>query len=245
MRDEDIDLELEEEDSLSCPLPLPLLSSNPVHHPDCCLGLSTTLTSCILAILPTDSTQLIPLPVLSIGSGTGLFEALLSAHAPKEAIEVHGVEVVSSSSANRYLPVYLRHSVASTSALYDNASDFGAWIFVYPRDPRLVRKYLDLAVVSGQNVTALFLGPKADFLPSTNTGSPEDGELQETFADVLGSFSDHIQRCHDFVEQQDENTSLARPARDDSAFSRPFRASIFSSTDAGLPSYEVLCVLQR
>lgn len=243
MRDESIDPGPEEDNPLSFPLPLPPLRSTSLHHPDCCLGLSTTLLNCILDILPTPSPQSRPLPVLSIGSGTGLFEALLATDAPKEAIEVHGVEVASSSSANKYLPLYLRHSVASTSTLYDDASDFGAWIFVYPRDPRLVRKYLNFVVVSGQNVTILFLGPKADFLPPTNPGASEDEEAQESFANVLGSFSDHIERCHDFI-RQDESTSLARTVGDDSACSKPFKASVFSSTDAGLPSYEVLCVLR-
>ncbi|KIV85022.1 hypothetical protein PV11_00760 [Exophiala sideris] len=249
MLDEDVSPEPEEDNShTSFPLPLPHLSTTPLNHPDCCLSLSTTLIHRIVDILRPDahSPPSTTLSVLSIGSGTGLLEAILATHAPTGALEVHGVEVFSSSSANKYIPTHLRHIVPSTSAMYEDATDFPVWIFIYPRDPRLVRQYLDLAVKNEQarQVTFLFLGPKADFLPpASGEGDDGDGEAQQdTFADVLGSFSDHIERCHDFVEQ-DESTSLKHSSDNGSTFDKPFRASVFSSTDAGLPSYEVLCVL--
>ncbi|KAI1618349.1 hypothetical protein EDD37DRAFT_606290 [Exophiala viscosa] len=247
MLDEDVSPESEEDKSHTYPLALPPLSPTPLNHSDCCLGLSTTLVQCILDILhpKIPSLQIPALPVLSIGSGTGLFEALLTTLSPRGTIEVHGVEVSSSSSANKYLSLHLRHTVPTTFTLYDDATHFPVWIFVYPRDPRLVRVYLELAAASGRQVTLIFLGPKADFLPASNSeGEDGDGEAQQdTFADVLGSFSDHMERCHDFIEH-DETTGPVCNSGDGAAFSKPFRASIFSSADAGLPSYEVLCVLR-
>jgi hypothetical protein len=256
----------EEEDLL----PLPTLTESPLHQPDCCLGFSASLLGTILDILqPHIASESSPTrrptktKCLSIGSGTGLFEALLRNYAPG-LVEVHGLEVSSSTNANKYLPEHMRRTVQSTSTLYEEASEYDVWLFVYPRDPRLVRRYLEVASENKDPRMILFLGPKADFLPpvgndyyETAAAENEEKPAQETFAAVLGSFSDHIEVCQEFSRHeysllnvpasQEPRPGPAQIVLDPSETSHksPFRSSIYSSPDIGLTSYEVLCVLRQ
>ncbi|KIW56718.1 hypothetical protein PV05_05354 [Exophiala xenobiotica] len=256
----------EEDDAL----PLPTLTESPLHHPDSCLGLSSSLLGTILDILqphriapePSSTGRSTKLKCLSIGSGAGLFEALLRNHDPG-LLEVYGLEVSSSTNANKYLPQHRRHTVQSTSTLYEEASEYDVWLFVYPRDPRLVRQYLELACRTKDTRVILFLGPKADFLPPHRgdndvLAAAEDKErpAQETFAAVLGSFSDHIEVCQEFsrceddllnVPSQESQPGQAQSVHDSSETShkKPFRSSIYSSSEIGLTSYEILCVLRQ
>ncbi|KAK5271828.1 hypothetical protein LTR96_003656 [Exophiala xenobiotica] len=256
----------EEED----PLPLPTLTENPLHHPDCCLGLSASLLGTILDILqPHIASESSPTGTqrktkcLSIGSGTGLFEALLRNYAPG-LLEVHGLEVSSSTNANKYLPKHMRHTVPSTSTFYEEASEYDVWLFVYPRDPRLVRRYREVASENEDPTMILFLGPKADFLPpygdndEAAAAENEEKPVQETFAAVLGSFSDHIEVCQEFSRHeygllnvpasQEPRLGQEQSVHDSSnktSHNKPFRSSIYSSADIGLTSYEILCVLRQ
>ncbi|KIW47377.1 uncharacterized protein PV06_00077 [Exophiala oligosperma] len=247
------------------PLPLPTLSSTPVQHPDCCLGLSTALLDTILHIFhaysqpanPRESTK-DRVRCLSIGSGTGLFEATLITSSARNRhsfdLDLLGLEVASSTTANKYLPHELRCTVPSTSSLYDEASEFDVWIFVYPRDPNLAKKYLDLAACerSKNPRLVLFLGPKADFLPGHET---QDEPQQQTFPDVLGSVSDHLDVCRNLMDQEDDagpqdldlssRCSGACTCKSNNNKSRPFHATILSSPTIGITSYETLCVLYR
>ena len=135
--------------------PLPCLTVMPVHHPDCCASLSSTLISKILQFLP-------PRPsfTISIGSGTGLLEALILQARPEvhlEAVEVPGLTL------NRYLLEESTHVVSGTWDLCSRASRATVWMFVYPRETSLVRQYFE--ELGTRNVKGLvWLGPRADYV---------------------------------------------------------------------------------
>lgn len=132
---------------------LPTLSDVPTHHPDCCLSLSNNLLATLDQTIST-----VHGPILSIGSGSGLFEALLASK--NTAREVEGVEV--SSSVNKYLPEESTYAVGGTWDLCSRAQDAAIWVFVYPRVPALVKRYFE--TFGGASVRlAIFLGPKADW----------------------------------------------------------------------------------
>ena len=132
---------------------LPALPEIPIHHPDCCLSLSTTLLT-YLASLCTEvssSTHGGPTTVLSIGSGTGLLEVLLSQHLGTtcdrnlKTIEVEGVEVYASPPINRYLPSDAVHVVHGTWDICQRVRgrSVKVWMLVYPRKVELVEAYVD------------------------------------------------------------------------------------------------------
>lgn len=122
---------------MSTPLELPSLTAHPITHPFSGLSLSTTFLSFLASYFPSSNTR-----VLSIGSGSGLLEALLQSSHPN--LEVVGVEVQNSSgSPNKYLPSEAVYLVKGTWDIYPYAADAEAWMFVYPRSPRLLDMYLD------------------------------------------------------------------------------------------------------
>lgn len=135
--------------------PLPCLTTTPVHHPDCCAALTSTLVSRIVQFLPPK-----PSFTISIGSGTGLLEALILQAHPEvqlEAVEVPGLTL------NQYLPEESIHVVSGTWDLCSRASKATVWMFVYPRETSLVRKYFD--ELGTHSVELLvWLGPRADYL---------------------------------------------------------------------------------
>ncbi|KAK8246264.1 hypothetical protein HDK90DRAFT_6596 [Phyllosticta capitalensis] len=132
---------------------LPPLDSIPRHHPDCCLSLSTTFLSTLLDLVSADDCL-----ALSIGSGSGLFEAQLQARAPKICVE--GVEV--ESSINKYLPEESTWNVDGTWDLCPRAQVAHAWIFVYPREPGLIKRYMDMYADGGVKIV-VWLGPRLDW----------------------------------------------------------------------------------
>ncbi|KAK7531717.1 uncharacterized protein J3D65DRAFT_124626 [Phyllosticta citribraziliensis] len=132
---------------------LPMLSSTPRHHPDCCLSLSATFLSKLDVLLPAHGCL-----ALSIGSGSGFFEAQLQAHDP--ALHVEGVEV--NSSINKYLPEEATWEVGGTWDICPRAKAAQAWIFVYPREPGLIKRYFD-AHADGEVTVVVWLGPRLDW----------------------------------------------------------------------------------
>ncbi|GAB7346406.1 hypothetical protein MBLNU457_5105t1 [Dothideomycetes sp. NU457] len=130
------------------------LSDAPKHHPDCCLAISRPLLDKLVSILPHA-----PAVVLSIGSGTGLLEAAILQHS-HEQIDIVGVEV--SLSVNKYLPEQNILVVNGTWALHVEAQTAAAWMFVYPREPKLVETYIDTCASDAPR-TIVWLGPKNDW----------------------------------------------------------------------------------
>lgn len=129
------------------------LNSTPKRFPDCCFGISKTLITTISALLPRH-----PNFTLSIGSGSGLLERLLTYSDVN--ITVQGVEV--DSTINRHIAEEDMHVVGGGWGLYPGAKEAGAWMFVYPRDPRLITKYIE--TLGNEAVSMiLWLGPKVDW----------------------------------------------------------------------------------
>lgn len=157
------------------------LSDEPTRHADCCLSLSTTLLNVLTSIVNrrvksgapgADSERL----VLSVGSGSGLLEALLQQKwtaAPRDDVSpglfIEGVEVQQQSGKpsllNKYLPEQHHSGVKGTWDLSPRAAEAAALMFVYPRSPELVRRYLDEATTRarGRLGLAIWLGPKCDW----------------------------------------------------------------------------------
>lgn len=129
------------------------LTITPTRYPDCCLAISTTFLEKLSALLPQT-----PKYTLSIGSGSGLLESLL-AHRDRN-IAVQGVEV--NSTVNRYITEENMHVVNGGWGLCSAAEGATAWMFVYPRDPKLISKYIETLdnAITGEIV---WLGPKVDW----------------------------------------------------------------------------------
>lgn len=129
------------------------LSLSPTRFPDCCLAISSTLITSIVSLLPKK-----PAFTLSIGSGSGLLEYILAKS--NGNVSVQGVEV--SSTVNRYISEEDMHVVSGAWGLYSFAQQATAWMFVYPRDPKLITRYLD--TYGGDAVELiLWLGPRVDW----------------------------------------------------------------------------------
>lgn len=152
---EDFDPEYDCVDSLSPPYqpPLPTISSTPTVHASCCLALSSHLLSNLSKLLPSAPTL-----VLSIGSGSGLIEALLRAEPYN--VNVVGVEV--QPSVNRYLPSTCHRAVTGTYSIDPLAAEAGAWLFVYPRSVQLVQAYISSHGKGAMDVI-MWIGPAADW----------------------------------------------------------------------------------
>jgi hypothetical protein len=161
--------------------PLPSLSPTPATYPGCCLALSTTLLTNLHALLPKR-----PNIVLSVGSGTGLLEAVLLAS--PHNLNIIGVEV--HPSVNRYLPYSNHREVRGTYAISDLAAAAKAWLFVYPRRWQLVGEYLDLLEEKDVQMV-VWLGPAKDweeyeFLFSGYPDLKVKWDVQVRMADALG-----------------------------------------------------------
>lgn len=129
------------------------LQSTPSRFPDCCLGISNTLLHYIASLLPQA-----PKFTISIGSGSGLLEGLLAQCDAN--ISVQGVEV--DSAINRYIAEEDMHVVGGGWGLCAEAEQAAAWMFVYPRDPKLITKYIDTLGCETVEMI-LWLGPKVDW----------------------------------------------------------------------------------
>ncbi|KAF2711067.1 hypothetical protein K504DRAFT_501001 [Pleomassaria siparia CBS 279.74] len=132
---------------------LPKLSSTPTVHPGCCLALSAPLLTFISSVLPPP-----PHLALSIGSGYGLFEALLLAS--PYTLNIIGVEV--HPSPNQYLPPSNHESVSGSRFLHPLAAKAKAWLFIYPRRVGMITEYFD-AYGDTHVETVVWVGPKADW----------------------------------------------------------------------------------
>ncbi|KAJ5896340.1 uncharacterized protein N7473_005739 [Penicillium subrubescens] len=130
------------------------LSSSPSRFPDCCLSISTNLLTTLTTLLPKK-----PAFTLSIGSGSGLLEGLLS-HS-NASISVEGVEVAST--VNRYIAEEDMHVAAGAWDLYARAKEAKAWMFVYPREPKLISRYIE-TYGGGEVKIIMWLGPKIDWI---------------------------------------------------------------------------------
>ncbi|KAJ5351812.1 hypothetical protein N7452_000786 [Penicillium brevicompactum] len=129
------------------------LSPSPTRFPDCCLGISSTFLDHIISLLPRK-----PSFTVSVGSGSGLLEALITDR--DENVSVHGVEI--GSTVNRYIAEEDMHVVTGGWGLCPAAQQASAWIFVYPRDPKLVKKYID--TYGNQSIDLIvWLGPRVDW----------------------------------------------------------------------------------
>lgn len=106
----------------------------------------------LASLLPPD-----PALTLSIGSGTGLLEALLLYQRPK--LDLKAVEVWSTN--NKYMPVDRIEIVNGYRDLCNLAADASAWMFIYPRDTWLLRNYVK-AFGDQQCKLIVWIGPRAD-----------------------------------------------------------------------------------
>lgn len=148
---------------------LPKLSHTPTRHPDFCLSISTILILRLSHILTENGPDSKDNLILSVGSGSGLLETYLLEHTnsilnPTPAFTIQGVEVRSPPTAapvNKYLPWQHSTTVRGTwelSPLLDKAYTL---LFVYPREPGLVARYLAARPASLRLV--VWLGPRADW----------------------------------------------------------------------------------
>jgi hypothetical protein len=178
-------------------LPLPRLTDIPTRHADCCLSISNKLINVLSEVItrvPRDGTSDVATTVLSIGSGTGLLEAILlaalghMAHSQGAAapVSIEGVEVYQAGTApvNRYLPEQAINTVRGTWHVSPRVGDDDVCtvFFVYPRLPALVSEYAELisAGTSSRCDTIVWLGPRADwadFEPCFRADGPGAGKF--------------------------------------------------------------------
>lgn len=147
---------LDTEDSIA--IDIDSLSEKPVHFGDCCPGVSKPLLHALIDRLPPD-----PALVLSVGSGSGLFEEILLEVAETErdqTLNLRGIEVPPC--ANKYLPQDRVLRVPCTMSIHPDAFFASAWMFVYPRKASLVAMYLD-AFMDGAMETLVWLGHRSDW----------------------------------------------------------------------------------
>lgn len=146
---------------------LPELSEDPSRHPDCCLSLSTKLLDKLTGTCRLSQTASHSLLVLSVGSGTGLLEAHLQAHwssTPECNLTINGIEVRTSDPSrpvNKYLREENYSTVRGTWEVSPLAPEACVLMFVYPREPGLITRYVQEAVASLQAV--VWLGPNVDW----------------------------------------------------------------------------------
>ena len=129
-----------------------LTASSAIHFPDCCSSLSVSLIKQLASLLPPN-----PALTLSIGSGSGLLEALLLRQRP--TLDLKAVEVPTTK--NKYMPVDRIEIVNGYRDLCNLAADASAWMFIYPRDPWLIQKYVQ-HFGDRKCELIIWIGPKAD-----------------------------------------------------------------------------------
>ena len=142
----------------SVAITLDSLSEKPVHFGDCCPGVSKPLINALLDRLPQD-----PALILSVGSGSGLFEAIMVQVAEKDrgrSLNLRGIEVPPC--INRHLPQDRVLRVPCSMSLHPEAFLASALMFVYPRRANLVAMYLD-AFLDGALETIVWLGHRNDW----------------------------------------------------------------------------------
>ncbi|TKA80958.1 hypothetical protein B0A55_02398 [Friedmanniomyces simplex] len=133
---------------------LPRLSDKPKLFADCCAGLSRPMLKTLESRLPQH-----PATVLSIGCGSGLLEELLLC-ATDDKVNVFGVEVPAG--VNKYLPQDRLLRVPCTASLHPEAWLASTLLFVYPRQPALLRRYAE-SFVHGALEQVVWLGHRSDW----------------------------------------------------------------------------------
>lgn len=133
---------------------LEALRGEPVYFSDCCAGISWPLLEILAERLPQA-----PALTLSVGCGSGRLESMLL-RATDQLVNVVGVEVSSCSSF--HLPADRLLRVPSTSSMHREAWTASALMFVYPRSPALVQRYVDSSRV-GALEQVVWLGPRRDW----------------------------------------------------------------------------------
>lgn len=144
---------------------LGIAEKSPKHDPNCCLSLSTRLFSVLKDIavqrvqLQSDDDALV---FLSVGCGTGFFESAFSKYLQQECqlkARVEGAETQSTTIP--FLSDELVHRAKGTWDILDDVHGAHVLLFVYPREGRLVQRYLERFY---EHVTiAIWLGPYADW----------------------------------------------------------------------------------
>ncbi|KAM5382071.1 hypothetical protein ACJZ2D_002673 [Fusarium nematophilum] len=156
------------------------LQEAPIRHQNCCLSLSSKLLQILSQVFYSTPPRQTP-TVLSIGSGSGLLEALLLAHVQSQhqtcgedgpglpRFNVVGVEVqqsVGKEPVNKYLPEQAIYAVRGTWNVVSRLqeTDVTGLMFVYPRQPTLVSEYTKAISEQGLQVEVIvWLGPMADW----------------------------------------------------------------------------------
>lgn len=153
---------------------LPHLDDAPRRYPDFCLSISTrlirTLTDILTSACSTPGGQQKDV-VLSVGSGSGLLEAHMQSlwsSLPGCNLTIEGVEVRTAEEArpvNRYLSEEHYTTVRGTFEVSPRGREASALVFVYPREPVLIQRYLEAAREDDNSPlrTVMWLGPKADW----------------------------------------------------------------------------------
>lgn len=147
----------DEEDSVDIAF-AEVLTEKPKHFGGCCPAVSKPLMDVLLDRLPLDKAL-----ILSIGSGSGLFEAILLDIGQRErrrCLNLRGVEVPPCVNTHLREDQVLR--VPCSMSLHPDAFLASAWIFVYPRRASLVSMYLD-AFKDGAMEMVLWLGHRSDW----------------------------------------------------------------------------------
>ncbi|KAL8684713.1 MAG: hypothetical protein Q9218_008171, partial [Villophora microphyllina] len=98
-----------------------------------------------------------PTLVLSIGHGHGVLEAHLLQACP--TLNLLAIDIIHKQP--QYLPEQNYLILPRSSEIYGNAKEAEVWMFIYPRDLGLVRRYLG-HFPEGNVRTIIFVGPRAD-----------------------------------------------------------------------------------
>ncbi|KAK5104853.1 hypothetical protein LTR62_002775 [Meristemomyces frigidus] len=145
--------------STSVETALSQLTEKPAYFADCCAAISRPLIHTIIHLLPPP-----PTCVLSIGSGSGLLEAMILQVTAGHQVELFGVEVPSC--VNKFLPEQHVLRVPSTTSLHSDAILAQTLLFVYPRKVSLIEDYLK-TFRTGMLAQVIWYGQKNDW-PEAN-----------------------------------------------------------------------------
>lgn len=136
----------------------------PKHYPACCLSISLRLFESIKdLVLNHRTTKDDEILILSVGCGTGFFEATLMTFLHEQGltdVRVEGVEL--SGTETPYLADNAVHRVLGSFDVCKDAQNADVLMFVYPRKGSLVQNYLNQ--LHGSTSIMLWLGPRADWV---------------------------------------------------------------------------------
>lgn len=134
-------------------LPVPLLQEEASKYYGSCTFISPSLINALRSLLPRK-----PGLTLSIGSGIGLVEAFTIQH---DSHLIECVEVPALREERKYVDEASMHYVRGTWDTSDRARDAVAWLFLFPRDPVLITKYVERYIHGGLR-SILWIGPAGD-----------------------------------------------------------------------------------